>query len=301
MRVLITGATGLIGKEIVKRCHQNNIDVNYLTTSKSKIESTENYQGFYWDIKNKDIDVNCFKEVDAIIHLAGATISKRWTLTYKEEILNSRAESTQLLIDSLKGEAHTIKQVIASSAIGIYPDSITHYYDETFKDFDDTFISNVVIKWEQSVDGFSKLNMLVSKVRTGLVLSEKGGALSEMVKPIKIGLGASFGTGEQWQSWIHLEDLAEMYLYILKNRLEGVYNGVAPNPVTNKELTKAIAKVLDKPLFLPNIPKFAMKSVLGEMHSLLFDSQRVSSKKIEAMGFNFKFSYLKPALEDLLG
>ncbi|WP_317044654.1 TIGR01777 family oxidoreductase [Confluentibacter lentus] len=301
MKVLITGATGLIGKEIVKRCHKNNIDVNYLTTSKSKIENTKNYQGFYWDTKNKEIDVNCFKEVDAIIHLAGATISKRWTPAYKEEIINSRVESTQLLIDSLKGESHTIKHVIASSAIGIYPDSITHYYDETFKDFDDTFISDVVVKWEQSVDGFSKLDILVSKVRTGLVLSEKGGALSEMVKPIKIGLGASFGTGEQWQSWIHLDDLTNMYLYILTNSLEGVYNGVAPNPVTNNELTKSIAKTLDKPLFLPQIPKFTMKLVLGEMHTLLFDSQRVSSKKIEEMGFNFKFSYLKPALEDLLG
>jgi len=300
MRVLITGATGLIGKEIVKHCHGKNIDVNYLSTSKSKIKNTKNYQGFYWNPKNKEIDVNCFKDVDAIIHLAGATISKRWTASYKEEILKSRMESSQLLIDSLKGEPHTIKHVISASAIGIYPDSLTNYYDETFKGFDKTFISDVVIKWEQSVDGFSKLNIMVSKVRTGLVLSEKGGALPTMAKPIKYGLGAPFGTGNQWQSWIHLEDLASMYLYILTNKIEGVYNGVAHNPVTNNELTKAIAKTLDKPLFLPNIPKFVLKLALGEMHTLLFDSQRVSSKKIEDKGFNFKFSYLKPALEDLL-
>ncbi|PKQ46225.1 TIGR01777 family oxidoreductase [Confluentibacter flavum] len=301
MRVLITGATGLIGKEIVKRCHINNIDVNYLTTSKSKIEHTKGYQGFYWNITNKELDINCFNGVDAIIHLAGAAISKRWTPSYKKEIINSRVESTQLLIDSLKGESHTIKHVIASSAIGIYPDSITHYYDETFKDFDDTFLSEVVTKWEQSVDGFSKLNMLVSKVRTGLALSEKGGALPKMAKPIKFGLGASFGTGEQWQSWIHLDDLANMYLYILTYTLEGIYNGVSPNPVTNKELTKSIAKILDKPLFLPNIPKVAMKLVLGEMHTLLFDSQRVSSKKIEDKGFYFEYHHLQPALDDLLG
>ncbi|MGE5945006.1 MAG: TIGR01777 family oxidoreductase [Flavobacteriales bacterium] len=301
MRVLITGATGLIGNKIVKHSHENNIDVNYLTTSKSKIENTKNYQGFYWNTKTKDIDTNCFKDVDAIIHLAGATISKRWTESYKEEILKSRTESTQLLIDSLKGKLHTIKHVISASAIGIYPDSMTNYYDETYMDFDNTFISDVVVKWEQSVDGFSKLNMVVSKVRTGLVLSEKGGALPEMAKPVKYGLGASFGTGDQWQSWIHLEDLTNMYLYILTNTLEGIYNGVAPNPITNRELTKAIAKTLDKPMFLPNIPKFVMKLVLGEMHTLLFDSQRVSSKKIENKGFNFKFSCLKPALEDLLG
>ena len=300
MRVLITGATGLIGKEIVKRCHENGIDVNYLTTSISKIENTKNYQGFYWNIKTKDIDTNCFKDVDAIIHLTGATIFKRWTESYRKEIVNSRTESSKLLIDSLTNEPHTIKHVISASAIGIYPDSLTNYYNETFTNFDDTFISDVVIKWEQSVDGFSKLNIAVSKVRTGLVLSKKGGALAEMVKPIKYGLGAPFGTGEQWQSWIHIEDLVNIYLYILKNTLEGVYNGVAPNPVTNKELTKAIAKTLDKPLFLPNIPKFFMKLVLGEMHTLLFDSQRVSSKHIEDKGYNFKFSYLKPALQDLL-
>src|SRR5690606_4521905 len=218
------------------------------------------------NIQTKNIDVNCFKEVDAIIHLAGATISKRWTPAYKKEILNSRTESTQLLIDSLKNESHTIKHVISASAIGIYPDSITHYYDESFTDFEDTFLNEVVTKWEQSVDGFSKLNLKVSKVRTGLVLSEKGGALAEMVKPIKFGLGAPFGTGEQWQSWIHIQDLADMYLYILIHTLEGVFNAVAPNPITNKELTKSIAKTLDKPLFLPNVPKLAMKLLLGDMH-----------------------------------
>lgn len=301
MRVLITGATGLIGKEIVKRCHKNNIDVNYLTTSKSKIKHTKNYQGFYWNPAKKELDVDCFKEVDAVIHLAGATISKRWTPAYKEEILNSRTNSTQLLFVSLKNEPHTIKQIISASAIGIYSDSITHYYEETNTDFDDTFLSQVVRKWEESVDGFSELNIKVSKIRTGLVLSEKGGALLEMIKPIKLGLGASFGTGEQWQSWIHLEDLANMYLYILTNSLEGIYNGVAPNPVTNKVLTESIAKTLDKPLFLPNIPRFVMKLVLGDMHTLLFDSQRVSSKKVEDKGFHFKFICLKPALKDLLG
>lgn len=300
MRVLITGATGLIGKSIVKCCHKHQIDVHYLTTSISKIEHSETYRGFYWNPANKELDVACFNGVDAIIHLAGATISKRWTTDYKNEILNSRVESTQLLIDSLKNEPHTVKQVISASGIGVYPDSLTHYYDETSTETDHAFLRDVVTKWEQSVDGFSALNIKVSKVRTGLVLSEKGGALPIMIKPIKLGLGAAFGIGEQWQSWIHIEDLTHMYLYILRHELEGVYNGVAPNPVTNKELVKAIAKTLDKPLFLPNIPKFVMNLVLGEMHVLLFESQRVSSKKIENNGFHFKYNYLKRALTDLL-
>lgn len=300
MRVLITGATGLIGQEIVKLCHKKDIAVNYLTTSKSKIEQEENYQGFYWNPKKQDIDTNCFNDVNAIIHLAGATVSKRWTAAYKKEILSSRIEGTQLLINVLKGETHTIQQVISASAIGIYPDSLINYYDETFKDFDNTFLSDVVKAWEQEVDEFTKVNITVSKVRIGLVLSNKGGALQEMVKPIKYGLGAAFGTGKQWQSWIDINDLARLFLYVLKHQLAGIYNGVAPNPVTNLELTKTIAKVLSKPLFLPNIPKFFMKLVLGDMHTLLFESQRVSSKKIEDKGFHFNQHHLQPALEHLL-
>ncbi|MFI1743528.1 TIGR01777 family oxidoreductase [Thalassobellus sediminis] len=300
MRVLITGATGLIGQEIVKLCHEQDIAVNYLTTSKSKIQIKENYQGFYWNPKLQEIDDVCFKQVDAIIHLAGATVSKRWTPIYKKKILNSRKETTQLLVNALKGESHSIKHVVSASAIGAYPDSLINYYDESFKIEDTSFLSSVVEVWEQEVDAFSKLNIMVSKIRIGLVLSNKGGALQEMVKPIKFGLGAAFGSGKQWQSWIHIHDLAHMFLFVLQNKLSGVYNGVAPNPVSNKELTKTLAKVLSKPLLLPNIPKFLMRFILGEMHLLLFESQRVSSKKIEDKGFYFKHHHLEPALVNLL-
>ncbi|MEP1487317.1 MAG: TIGR01777 family oxidoreductase [Algibacter sp.] len=301
MRVLITGATGLIGKEIVKAYHLQNIDVSYLTTRKSKIEQLENYKGFYWNPKLKEIDAACFDNVDAIIHLAGASISKRWTTSYKKEIISSRIDSTQLLIHALKNKSHTIKHVISGSAIGIYPDSLINYYEESFKGENDSFLGDVVKKWEASVDGFSKLNIKVSKIRTGLVLSNKGGALPEMMKPIKFGAGAAFGNGKHWQSWIHISDLSHMFLFILKHELYGVYNGVSPNPETNKQLTKTVAKVLSRLLILPNIPKFIMKIILGDMHELLFDSQRVSSKKIEDKGFVFEYHHLKPALEDLLG
>lgn len=300
MRVLITGATGLIGKEIVKCCLKKGIQVNYLTTSNSKIEQKDDYQGFYWNPKSQDIDTNCFKDVDAIIHLAGATVSKRWTPCYKKEILSSRRDSTRLLVNSLKGEMHTIKQVISASAIGIYPDSSTNYYEENYKIKDSSFLSKVTHIWESEVDAFSTLGIIVSKIRIGLVLSNKGGALKEMLKPIKMGVGSAFGDGKQWQSWIHISDLAELFLYVLKHQLPGVYNAVAPNPVTNAELIKTIANKLEAPLFMPNIPKIVMKMVLGEMHTLLFDSQRVSSKKIEDKGFYFKHHHLQPALTDLL-
>ena len=301
MRVLITGATGLIGQEMVKLCHEKYIKVNYLTTSKSKIVQEENYKGFYWNPKAKEIDADCFKGVDTIVHLAGATVSKRWTPSYKKEILSSRTETTALLVNTLKELTHTVKQVVSASAIGIYPDSLINYYDESHNEISSSFLGQVVSVWEQASDEFSKLNITVSKIRIGLVLSNKGGALMEIVKPIKFGLGAAFGNGKQWQSWIHIKDLANLFLYVLQNNLKGVYDGVAPNPTSNSELTKTAASVLHKPLFMPNIPKFFMKLVLGEMHILLFESQRVSSKKIADEGFLFKFNYLEPALNNLLG
>lgn len=300
MRVLITGATGLIGQEIIKLCQEREIDVHYLTTRKSKIHDSRGCKGFYWNPSINEIDTDCFEGVDAIIHLAGATVSRRWTGNYKNNILDSRKNSTKLLVNSLKGENHSVKQVLSASAIGVYPNSYTNYYEESFKGVSDSFLGEVVKVWEQSVDGFSQLGIAVSKIRIGLVLSNQGGALQEIIKPIKYGLGAAFGSGTQWQSWIHIHDLANMFLFVLNENVMGVYNGVAPNPVTNLELTKTAANVLSRPLIMPNIPKFFMKLVLGDMHILLFESQRVSSKKIEHKGFEFKFNYLEPALRDLL-
>lgn len=301
MRVLITGATGLVGQEIVKCCHAQNIQVNYLTTSKSKLVKNENYQGFYWKPDTKEIDVDCFKNVDAIINLAGATISKRWTSSYKKVILSSREDSATLLFESLKTTPNSVKQIVSASAIGLYPDSLTNYYTEAFKIITpNSFLSEVVEVWESAVDRFSELNIKVAKIRIGLVLAEDGGALNEMVKPVKFGLGAAFGSGKQWQSWIHLEDLSQIFIYALLEGLEGVFNAVAPNPTTNYDLTKSIAATLGRPFFMPNIPKVFMKLVLGEMHALLFESQRVSSKKIEDAGFNFKYHHLQPALDNLL-
>lgn len=301
MTVLITGATGLIGSEIVKQCHNNNITVHYLTTSEDKIESKPNYKGFLWDTQNGTMDIKCFQNVNVIINLAGATISERWTSSHKKAILESRLQSLQLLKESLKQVEHQVEHIISASAIGIYPDSLTNYYEENFQEISKTFLGEVVKKWEAKVDEFNALNLKVSKVRIGLVMSADGGALPEMIKPINLFAGAPFGEGTQWQSWIHIRDLANIFVYVMQHKLEGIFNGVAPNPITNNDLTKAIAKTLDKPLVLPNIPKFAMKLLLGEMHIILFESQRVCSKKIEEAGFNFDFVNLQPALDDLLG
>lgn len=300
MTVLITGATGLIGQRIVSLCHDKGINVHYLTTSKSKLTKEENYKGFYWDPDNNEIDHKCFIGVSAIINLVGASISKRWTDDYKKVILESRTKTAQLLQETITKNYYKVDYVVSASAIGVYPSSLTNYYDENHIETSDTFLGEVVEQWEAATDGFKTLGCKVGKIRIGLVLANDGGALPELIKPIKLGVGAPMGSGNQWQSWIHVEDLASIFMHALQYQLEGIYNGVAPNPVSNKELTKVAANVLERPLILPNVPKFVMKLALGEMHILLFESQRVSSQKIENKGFHFKFANLRPALEDLL-
>lgn len=301
MKVLITGATGLIGKELVKQCHEEGLEINYLTRKLDKTKDADNYKGFLWDIKKQEINADCLNGVSVIIHLAGATISNRWTDEYKKIIIASRVESTQLLVSALQCNDNEVKQVICASAIGIYPDSLTQSYNEDTNEVSETFLGAVVKKWETAVNEFKIMDINVVKLRTGLVLSKEGGALPEITKPIRYFVGSAFGSGKQWQSWIHINDLAAMYIHILKRNLKGVYNGVSPVPQTNAQFTKAVAKQLRRPLLMPNVPQFLMKLVLGEMHILLFESQKVSSTKIEDTGFVFKYQNIQSALSHLLG
>lgn len=299
MKVLITGATGLIGNELVSLLLQNGISIHYLTTSKKKIENELNYKGFYWNPEQGIIDENCLMGVDAIIHLAGATISKRWTNSYKQEIIESRLLSSAVLFKALKNHPNQVKQIVSASGTAIYPNNDKVIYDENLQEIDNSFLGNVVYKWEESADKFKSLGLKVCKLRTGIVLSNKGGALIEMAKPIKMGIGSPFGTGKQIQSWIHIHDIAALYFFAISNDLEGVYNAVAPNPVSNEKLTMTIATVLKKPLFMPNIPKFMMKLLLGEMHELLFENRNLSTQKIIDKGFVFKYKTIEKAIENI--
>ena len=299
MKVLITGATGLIGNELVSLLLQNGVSIHYLTTSKKKIENELNYKGFYWNPEQGIIDENCLMGVDAIIHLAGATISKRWTNSYKQEIIESRLLSSAVLFKALKNHPNQVKQIVSASGTAIYPNNDKVIYDENSKEIDNSFLGNVVYKWEESADKFKSLGLKVCKLRTGIVLSNKGGALIEMAKPIKMGIGSPFGTGKQIQSWIHIHDIAALYFFAISNDLEGVYNAVAPNPVSNEKLTMTIATVLKEPLFMPNIPKFMMKLLLGEMHELLFENRNLSAQKIIEKGFVFKYNTIEKAIENI--
>lgn len=299
MNILITGATGLIGQELVALFLEKGHTINYLTTSKDKIVSKPKYFGYYWNPKENCIDENCLINVDVIIHLAGASIAKRWTAAYKKEIIDSRINTAALLFKTLNNNPHQVKQIISASGTAIYPESELELYDESTKSTEQNFLASVVNKWEESADAFQKSGIKVCKLRTGVVLSNKGGALPEMVKPIKMGFGASMGNGKQIQSWIHYKDLIQLYYFVFENQLEGVFNAVAPNPVSNAELTKTIAKTIHRPLFIPNIPQFLMKFILGEMSILLFSSKNISSKKIQNLGFRFIFPTCEEAIEDL--
>jgi uncharacterized protein (TIGR01777 family) len=299
MKILITGATGLIGKELVALLLAKKHTVHYLTTSKSKIEEQSNYIGFYWNPQEGKIDENCLYGVDVIVHLAGANIANRWTNAYKQEIIESRTLSGELLFNLVKKHPHQVKQIISASGTAVYPESFSTIYDETTIETEDSFLSNVVKKWEEAADRFQVLGLKVCKLRTGIVLSNKGGALPEMVKPIKFGVGAGMGSGKQIQSWIHITDLVALYYLAIEKQLEGVYNAVTPNPISNQRLTQVIAKTLKKPLFLPNIPKFVMQLLLGEMSYLLFSSKNLSAQKIIKAGFQFQFPEVEKAIANL--
>ena len=299
MRVLITGATGLIGSKLSSLCREKGIKVNYLTTSKSKITNEDDYQGFYWDPENKEIEEGCLEGVKDIIHLAGASIAEPWSDSYKKEIIKSRTDTAELLFKTLEENQNQVENFISASAIGIYPSSLEKLYFENDRQIADNFVGEVVRKWEAAADRFEKLGLDVAKIRVGLVLAENGGMLDKIKKPISLNMGAALGSGKQWQSWIHSNDLAGIFLYAIENDLTGTFNAVAPNPVTNKELTKELARQMGKTIWLPNVPKIALRTLLGEMSQIVLSSQLVSSKKIEESGYSFEYNNLSRALSDL--
>ena len=298
--ILITGATGLVGKALVKKCLAEGYTVHYLSTRKSKIESQTNSKGFYWNPQENKIDVACFEGVEVILNLAGSSIAQRWSNAAKASILSSRTDALALLYSSIESHNFPVKHIISASAIGIYPDSKTRYYDEKFQGTDSSFLRTVVKSWEGCLKPFHSLGVKTTALRIGIVLDTHQGALPKIMGPIKQYFGAALGSGDQWQSWIHIDDLVHLFMFVLESKLEGVYNAVAPNPVQQIELTKLIAKILQRPLILPNIPEFALRLMLGEMRAIALESQRVCASKIQDAGFKFNYLELEPALEDLI-
>lgn len=298
--VLITGATGLVGKALVKKCLQNGFNVHYLTTRKSKIKLQENYKGFYWNPQLEIIDVSCFEGVNIIINLAGSSIAQRWTKASKSLILSSRKKALELLHLSIETHDFPVKHIISASAIGIYPDSKTRYYEEDFQGTDISFLRTVVRSWEGALKAFNALGVKTTALRIGIVLDKHEGALPKISGPIKGYIGSALGSGDQWQSWIHIDDLVRMFMFVLDSSLEGIFNAVAPNPVQQKDFVKSVANVLKRPIFFPKVPEFILNFALGEMSAIALESQRVSAQKIQDLGFEYDFHELDAALGDLL-
>ena len=300
MRVLITGATGLVGSHLTKLFRKKEIEVNYLTTSKEKIKKINGYHGYFWDPEAGELDPSSLENVDAVIHLAGASIANRWTDSYKKEIIDSRVKSAKLLYESLQNNPNQVKRFISASGIGVYPDSLLKLHTEESDAIDDSFVGEVVERWETAAMEFIDLGINVSIIRLGMILAKEGGALPKLKEPTAFNAGAPLGSGKQWQSWIHIDDIAGIFSFVLENELDGIYNAVAPNPVTNKELVECIAKNMDRSLWLPRIPAFALKLALGEMSKVVLSSQLVSAEKIQNAGYDFKFKNLSKALENLI-
>ena len=302
MKLLITGATGLIGKKITENLLETGFQIHYLTTGKSKTNILQGATGFYWNPEQNQIDLKCFYGVDTIIHLAGSTVSKRWTKSYKEKIYSSRINSSKLLlkgIEDLNGE-HQIKHLVSASAIGVYPSDFNDYFDEEAEVSRTTFMERVVIDWENETDSFSSEGISIAKLRIGLVLSESGGVLGTLKLPTYFGLGAAFGSGKQGQSWIHMNDLVGIFLKAVEDQWEGVFNAVAPNPVTQSEFIASLSRALKRPYFLPPIPAFLIRIGAGEMRDLVLDSHWISSQKVIDKGYSFQYTDIQKALDDLI-
>jgi len=300
MKILITGATGLIGTQIVKDCRSNGIEVNFLTTSKNKIRNFKGCNGFYWHPKKRQIDLACFAGVNSIINLAGASIFRLWTAKNKDLILNSRVHSLNFLKDTIVENNIKIDSIISASGIGAYPNSSDQEFDENEKKKSKYFLADVINDWENATNSFDDVIKNISILRIGLVLSKKGGVLKQTILPMSFGLGVYFGSGNQWQSWIHLKDISKMFLHVLKYKKTGVYNGVSPNPVSNYIFTETISKIKGNVFFLLPVPKIIFKIIFGEMHTILFKSQKVSCKKIESTGFKFDYNEIEVALKNIL-
>ena len=297
--ILITGGTGLIGRLITEELLDRGYSVSHLSR---KPGSNPKVRTYLWDVYKGYIDENCLEEIDTVLHLAGENIAgKRWTDKRKKEIIDSRTKSIALIYRLIKSKPNQVNTIISASATGYYSDRGDELLTETSPPNND-FIAQCCTEWENAVDKGRELGLRIVKFRTGIVLNKKEGALLEMAKPIKLWLGAPFGSGQQWIPWIHWQDVVDMYLYAIEDiNLSGVYNMASPNPVTNQQFTKAVAKELRRPVWPINVPAFVFRLLMGEMSTIVLGSTRVSAEKIEKDGFPFSYPELSEALKEIYG
>ena len=294
-KILITGGTGLIGTRLSELLIDQGYEVAHLSRQTNPYA---HYKTFRWDIQQQYIDESVLGYADYIIHLAGASVADgKWTAQRKKEILDSRIKSANLLYQCLRKTNHHVKAFISASGINIYGDTHDHLVTEE-SNYGDDFLANVSKQWEAAAWQINELNIRTCIFRMGPVLSTKGGALPQLARPVKLMAGAPLGSGKQYFSWIHIDDLCRLFIQAIENtNYQGVFNAVAPNPVTNEELTKALAEVMHKPLTGLKVPAFGLKMVLGEMSEVVLEGQRVSCDKILKQGFTFEYNTIYEALE----
>ncbi len=295
MRILITGASGLIGKALQKSFAEKGYEM--LLASRSEAKDDQHIQ---WNAETgfADEDLERLEGLDAVVHLAGEGIAGlRWTEDKKKAIRDSRVFGTRTMIEAFARLEKKPKMFIAGSAIGFYGDRGDEELTEA-SPAGTTFLADVCKEWDAESRRAEDLGIRTVLLRTGIVLSKDGGALATMLTPFKFGVGGVVGTGKQWMSWISLDDVVGVINYALENEnVRGAVNNVAPNPVTNEEFTKTLGEVLYRPTFLP-LPEFAVNLVFGEMgDALLIDSTKVVPRRLKDAGYKFKFTDLKKALE----
>ncbi|KLT66175.1 TIGR01777 family oxidoreductase [Pedobacter sp. BMA] len=295
-KILITGATGLVGTQLKKKLLKQGYEVNTLSRKRSNDPNN-----FIWDVYKGTIDSTCIEGVEAIIHLAGEPVAeKKWTDERKQQIIDSRVKSTQLIFNTLKSNPnHQIKSFISASAVGYYGDCGEEILtEESPAGFG--FLAECCKLWENAVDEGKKLGLRIVKLRTGIVLSTKGGALPQLDQSVRLFVGSSLGTGKQWTPWLHIDDMVDMYIEAISNlKMEGAYNACAPFPQTNEALTRAIAKQLHRPFWPLKVPKKAIELIMGQRAEAVLMSSNTSAQKILDAGFKFKFTHLNDALADL--
>jgi len=305
--ILITGGTGMVGTRLTEILLEQGNQVIILTRKPLPAERLpKGVQHAHWDIDQKIIDPVAFAAADHIVHLAGAGVAdKRWNKKRKEEIVSSRAVSGELLVHAMQTIPNKIQSVISASGIGWYgPDTNASLQNGFTEDApaDDAFLGATCKVWEEKIQGVTPLNKRLVICRIGIVLSKAGGALPEFKKPISMGVAAILGTGKQNISWIHIDDLCGIFIKAMNDQnMQGVYNAVAPEIVTNKQLTLTLAKLIRKNFFIPfYVPAFLLKWVLGEMSIEILKSTRVNSYKIQGAGYHYQYPSLKAALQQLV-
>lgn len=301
-RIIVTGATGLIGQKLVSAFIQRGDEVIIFSRNavkaKTIIPNAKEY--VEWDYNKPELWESNLENSDAVVHLAGTNLfAKRWNDNFKSEILKSRQMSTKNLVDAIKSCSYKPQVFISASGVGFYGDCGDTILDESSSAGND-FLADVCKVWEGESKRVEAAGVRSVQIRTGLVLSTEDGALKQMLPPFKFFIGGPLGNGKQWASWIHIDDMIRIYLHAIDNtKLRGAVNAASPNPVRMKEFANILGKVLHRPSLFP-VPKFVLKIVVGKAAEVVTGSQRVDVQKLLSSGFKFKFDFIKEALKNLL-